>query len=83
MVLPPVGLDENEISKGLEDTPQSSAVVIEKVPDHLSREFLMFLVDSICGASEDKYSLELIPESNTAVVTFNDAKGLSCTRSVK
>ncbi|XP_017345057.1 protein mono-ADP-ribosyltransferase PARP14 [Ictalurus punctatus] len=73
-IQPYFGLDENEISKGLEDTPQSSAVVIEKVPDHLSREFLMFLVDSICGASEDKYSLELIPESNTAVVTFNDAK---------
>lgn len=78
---PPVGLNANqtEASEGLEDTPRSSAVVLENVPENLNQEYLMLLVGNIISHSEDEYSLELIPESNTVVVTFNDPRGMSLT----
>ncbi|MCJ8742185.1 hypothetical protein PDJAM_G00079280 [Pangasius djambal] len=76
--LQPVGLDvsQTEASACLEDTPWSSAVVLENVPENINQEHLMLLVDSIGGHSEDEYSLELIPESDTAVVTFNDPRAV-------
>ncbi|XP_053501931.1 protein mono-ADP-ribosyltransferase PARP14-like [Ictalurus furcatus] len=55
-----------------ETQDESKAVVLEKMPENFTREVLMILVDSICGLSDNEYFLELIPESNTAVVTFND-----------
>lgn len=82
---PPVGLDgsQPEASGGLEDTPWSSAVVLQNVPDDLNREHLLLLVDSIGSHSEDDYSLELIPDLSTAVVTFNDPSGMSLTYNVE
>ncbi|XP_060765229.1 protein mono-ADP-ribosyltransferase PARP14-like isoform X2 [Neoarius graeffei] len=68
--------NQTEASEGLEDTPRSSAVVLENVPENLNQEYLMLLVDSIISHSEDEYSLELIPESNTVVVTFNDPRAV-------
>ncbi|KAI5099590.1 poly [ADP-ribose] polymerase 14 isoform X2, partial [Silurus meridionalis] len=59
-------------NEGLEDTSWSCAAVLENVPENLSKEYLMLLVDSIGSCSEDECSLELIPESNAAVVTFSD-----------
>ncbi|XP_017345055.1 protein mono-ADP-ribosyltransferase PARP14 isoform X2 [Ictalurus punctatus] len=68
------GLDvsQTEASEGLEDTKWCSAVVLENVPEDINQEYLSLLVGSIGNHSEDEYSLELIPESSTAVSTFND-----------
>ncbi|KAF5893659.1 poly [ADP-ribose] polymerase 14-like isoform X1, partial [Clarias magur] len=67
------GMDMNqtEAREGSADAPWSSAVVLENLPENTNKDYLMLLVESVCGDSED-YSLEFIPESNTAVVTFND-----------
>lgn len=75
----PAGLDasQTEATGGLDDTPWSSAVVLENVPEHLTQDHVMLLVDSIGSHSEDEYSLEFIPELKTAVVTFNDPSGTS------
>ncbi|KAL6472153.1 hypothetical protein MHYP_G00183410 [Metynnis hypsauchen] len=56
------------------DPPQSSAVVLEKLPDGLSREVLVLLTENISGVSEEAFFLELIRELNVAVVTFNNHK---------
>ncbi|XP_026883853.2 protein mono-ADP-ribosyltransferase PARP14-like isoform X1 [Electrophorus electricus] len=78
-VQPCFGLEENQSTPGtealptgrLEDLPQSAAVVLEKIPRNLSREIVVLLVENISGLSEEEFLLELIFESNTAVVTFN------------
>lgn len=77
MFLSPAGIDVNqtETGEGLEDAPWSSAVVLENLPENTNKDYVMLLVESVCGDSEE-YSLELIPESNTAVVTFNDPNGM-------
>lgn len=81
---PPDGLDvsQTEASEGLEDTKWCCAVVLENVPEDINQEYLSLLVGSIGNHSEDEYSLELIPESSTAVSTFNDPSGMSLTCSV-
>ncbi|KAL7848452.1 hypothetical protein AOLI_G00231700 [Acnodon oligacanthus] len=56
----------------LGDSPQTGAVVLEKLPDNFSKEVLALLVENISNASEEDYVLEIIRESNVAVVTFND-----------
>ncbi|KAL6472150.1 hypothetical protein MHYP_G00183380, partial [Metynnis hypsauchen] len=55
-----------------EECPKSSAVVLENVPQKFSREALVLLVENISGVSEKEFSLELIRELQSAVVTFND-----------
>lgn len=76
---PAVGLDtsQTEASWGLDDSPSVSAVVLENIPEHVNLDYLALLVDSCCNLSEDKYSLEFIPELNTAVMTFNEPSGMS------
>uniref|UniRef100_A0A673XIT1 Poly [ADP-ribose] polymerase n=1 Tax=Salmo trutta TaxID=8032 RepID=A0A673XIT1_SALTR len=59
---------------GAEVFPQSSAVVLERVPESMSRDLLTLLVETISGLEEDNFSLELISETNRAVVTFNNYK---------
>lgn len=80
---PPVGFDASQITEGLEDTPWSNVVVLENVPDDMTDDFLTLLVESFCGHSEVEHSLELISESNAAVVTFKDPSGMSLTCNVK
>lgn len=63
----------------MEDTPGSNAVVLENVPDDMHKKYLVLLLDSISGYSEGNHYLEFIPESNSAVVTFNDPSGMSLT----
>ncbi|CDQ59137.1 unnamed protein product [Oncorhynchus mykiss] len=55
-------------------SPQSSAVVLERVPENMSREMLTLLVETLSGLEEDNFSLEVISETNRAVVTFNNPK---------
>lgn len=69
---------------GAEVFPQSSAVVLERVPESMPRDLLTLLVETISGLEEDNFSmevdnfsLEVISETNRAVVTFNNPKGWS------
>ncbi|KAM4575865.1 protein mono-ADP-ribosyltransferase PARP14-like [Odontesthes bonariensis] len=50
----------------------SAAAVLEKVSDAMSRDLLLMLVENISGLDENDFSLEIIWESNRAVVIFND-----------
>ncbi|CAB1332829.1 unnamed protein product [Coregonus sp. 'balchen'] len=59
---------------GAEECPQSSAVVLQRVPESMSRDMLLLLVETISGLEEDNFSLEVISETKTAVVTFNNPK---------
>eukprot|EP00063_Salmo_salar_P009128 XP_013983963.1 PREDICTED: poly [ADP-ribose] polymerase 14-like isoform X3 [Salmo salar] len=59
---------------GAEVFPQSSAVVLERVPESMPRDLLLLLVETISGLEEDNFSLEVISETNRAVVTFNNPK---------
>ncbi|XP_076587780.1 protein mono-ADP-ribosyltransferase PARP14-like [Chaetodon auriga] len=52
------------------ESVQSAAVVLDNIMD-MSRELLSMLVENISGLDESDYSLEIIWETNRAVVTFN------------
>ncbi|XP_051540797.1 protein mono-ADP-ribosyltransferase PARP14-like isoform X3 [Myxocyprinus asiaticus] len=56
----------------VEDPQESSAVVLENVPDDAKKDFLALFVENVSKISEKDFSMELIPELNTAVVTFNN-----------
>uniref|UniRef100_A0A3Q1ECK2 Macro domain-containing protein n=1 Tax=Acanthochromis polyacanthus TaxID=80966 RepID=A0A3Q1ECK2_9TELE len=53
----------------------SAAVVLENVPDGMSRDLLSMLVENVSGVDENGYSLEMILESSRAVVTFSSPQG--------
>ncbi|XP_015250570.1 PREDICTED: poly [ADP-ribose] polymerase 14 [Cyprinodon variegatus] len=53
------------------ESDSSSVAVLENVSESMSQDLLQMLVETICGVEENDYSLEIIWESNTAVVTFN------------
>nr|XP_013763384.1 PREDICTED: poly [ADP-ribose] polymerase 14-like [Pundamilia nyererei] len=55
------------------ESPQSTAVVLENVTDNMSTELLTMLVEIISGLDENSFSLEIIRESNRAVITFNNS----------
>ncbi|XP_056232020.1 protein mono-ADP-ribosyltransferase PARP14-like [Seriola aureovittata] len=52
------------------ESVQSSAVVLENVSDNMCRDLLMMLVENVSGSDESGFSLEIIWESNRAVVAF-------------
>ncbi|XP_040897571.1 protein mono-ADP-ribosyltransferase PARP14-like isoform X2 [Toxotes jaculatrix] len=47
------------------------AVLLENVSDNMCRDLLSMLVENISGLDDGSFSLEIIWESNRAVVTFN------------
>ncbi|XP_064209269.1 protein mono-ADP-ribosyltransferase PARP14-like [Anguilla rostrata] len=49
---------------------QATAVLLENVPEKLTRELLGLTVENICSVSERDYSLEVIRDVSAAVVTF-------------
>lgn len=57
------------------ESSQSVAVVLENVTDNMSREILSILVENISGLDDNSFSLEIIWESDSAVVTFNNPAG--------
>ncbi|KAJ7996602.1 hypothetical protein DPEC_G00238760 [Dallia pectoralis] len=57
------------------DSPQSSAVVLERLPELMSKEMLTLLVENISNLEENNYTLEIISETKTAVLTFNNPNG--------
>ncbi|XP_059401193.1 protein mono-ADP-ribosyltransferase PARP14-like isoform X5 [Carassius carassius] len=52
--------------------PESSAVVLENLPDDIKQDVLSLLVENISSLSENDFSIELIPELRKAVVTFKN-----------
>ncbi|KAM9392684.1 protein mono-ADP-ribosyltransferase PARP14-like isoform 2-T2 [Pholidichthys leucotaenia] len=60
------------------DSPSSqiTAVVLDNVSDSLSPDLLSMLVENVSGVDESGYNLEIIWETNKAVVTFNDSADL-------
>ncbi|XP_065146257.2 protein mono-ADP-ribosyltransferase PARP14-like [Paramisgurnus dabryanus] len=50
---------------------ESYAVVLENVADDFTKDVLSLLVENVSGLLEKDFSMELIPELKTAVVTFN------------
>ncbi|RXN29685.1 poly [ADP-ribose] polymerase 14-like protein [Labeo rohita] len=51
---------------------ESSAVVLENLPDDVKQDVLTLLVENISSLPENEFSMELIPELRKAVVTFKN-----------
>ncbi|XP_078027150.1 protein mono-ADP-ribosyltransferase PARP14-like isoform X4 [Epinephelus lanceolatus] len=58
-------------TSGESASAQSVSVVLDNVSDNMSRDLLCMLVENVSGLDESGYSLEIIWETNRAVVTFN------------
>ncbi|XP_034548949.1 protein mono-ADP-ribosyltransferase PARP14-like isoform X2 [Notolabrus celidotus] len=58
------------------ESVQILSVVLDNVGDNIQRDLLQMLVENISGVEEGSYSLEMILESNRAVVTFNSPADL-------
>ena len=57
----------------------STSAVLENVPQHMKKELLEMLVPNICKnkmTTQPEFSLEMLPDTCSAVVTFSTAKGL-------
>ncbi len=58
---------------------ETSAVVLENLPDDVKQNVLTLLVENICSIHENEFKMELIPELRKAVVTFKNPSGkFSC-----
>ncbi|KAG5844860.1 hypothetical protein ANANG_G00167540 [Anguilla anguilla] len=77
--VPGAGVDDSKTAESgvLEDIQtdsvehgQAIAVLLENVPEKLTRELLGLTVENICSVSERDYSLEVIRDVSAAVVTF-------------
>nr|XP_055064620.1 uncharacterized protein LOC129447068 [Misgurnus anguillicaudatus] len=55
----------------LKNLEESYAVVLENVAEDLTKDVLSLLVENVSGLLEKDFSMELIPELKTEVVTFN------------
>ncbi|XP_051540548.1 protein mono-ADP-ribosyltransferase PARP14-like isoform X2 [Myxocyprinus asiaticus] len=56
----------------VKDPQESSAVVLENVPDDAKKYILALLVENVSNLSENDFRMELIPELNKTVVIFNN-----------
>ncbi len=54
---------------------ETSAVVLENLPDDVNQDVLTLLVENISSLSENDFSMELIPELRKAVVIFKNPNG--------
>ncbi|KAM9391547.1 protein mono-ADP-ribosyltransferase PARP14-like [Pholidichthys leucotaenia] len=54
---------------------QISAVLLDNISPSLSSDLLSMLVENVSGLDESGYNLEVVWETNKAVVTFNDPAG--------
>lgn len=57
------------------EAASSIAIVLAEVKSDMSRDLLSMLVENVSGLDESNYSLEIIWETNKAVVTFNRPVG--------
>ncbi|XP_053181167.1 protein mono-ADP-ribosyltransferase PARP14-like [Scomber japonicus] len=53
------------------ESVQSVSVVLDNVSDKMPKDLLLMLVENISGLDDSSYSLEIIWETNQAVVTFS------------
>ncbi|XP_065146256.1 uncharacterized protein [Paramisgurnus dabryanus] len=60
-----------ESDPDVKNLEESYAVVLENVADDFTKGVLSLLVENVSGLLEKDFSMELIPELKTAVVTFN------------
>ncbi|XP_041642867.1 protein mono-ADP-ribosyltransferase PARP14-like [Cheilinus undulatus] len=58
-------------AKEKDESVESVSVVLDNVGANMPRDLLLMLVENISGLDDSSYSLEIIYESNRAVVTFN------------
>lgn len=56
----------------VKNVEESFDVVLENVSDEANKNILALLVENVSSVPENDFSMELIPELNTAVVTFNN-----------
>ncbi|XP_062272829.1 protein mono-ADP-ribosyltransferase PARP14-like isoform X1 [Scomber scombrus] len=54
-----------------EESVQSVSVVLDNVSDKMPKDLLLMLVENISGLDDSSHSLEIIWETNQAVVTFS------------
>ncbi|XP_070760235.1 protein mono-ADP-ribosyltransferase PARP14-like isoform X2 [Enoplosus armatus] len=52
------------------ESVQSVSVVLDNVVDNMCKDLLSMLVENVSGLDESSYSLEIIWETNRAVITF-------------
>ncbi|KAI7793217.1 protein mono-ADP-ribosyltransferase PARP14-like [Triplophysa rosa] len=63
---PPIGSEAD-----VKNVQESFAVVLENISDEADKNVLALLVENVSSVPEKDFSMELIPELKTAVVTFN------------
>uniref|UniRef100_A0A671M0P1 Poly [ADP-ribose] polymerase n=2 Tax=Sinocyclocheilus anshuiensis TaxID=1608454 RepID=A0A671M0P1_9TELE len=63
---------EDQSDVDVKKPQESSAVVLENLPDDVKQDVLSLLVENISSLPENDYSMELIPELRKAVVTFKN-----------
>ncbi|XP_026128814.1 poly [ADP-ribose] polymerase 14-like [Carassius auratus] len=69
----PGGVDiRNQTDVDVKKPQESSAVVLENLPDDVNQDVLTLLVENISRLPENDFSMELIPELRKAVVTFKN-----------
>lgn len=54
---------------------ESSAVVLENLPDDFNEDVLTLFVENITTLTKNDFSIEFIPELSKAVVTFQNSRG--------
>ncbi|XP_072558552.1 protein mono-ADP-ribosyltransferase PARP14-like [Paramormyrops kingsleyae] len=67
---------DGDLPTGAEGSPQQPVIFLEKVTENFTEEMLVFMVENISDLTEADFSLEMIYERQTAVVSFkntNDA----------
>ncbi|XP_074526876.1 protein mono-ADP-ribosyltransferase PARP14-like [Halichoeres trimaculatus] len=68
--------EDGACAEQTDEPAQSLSVVLDNVVDTMSRDLLLMLVENVSGLDERHYSLEIITESDRAVVTFQSSAGV-------
>ncbi|XP_043929618.1 protein mono-ADP-ribosyltransferase PARP14-like [Protopterus annectens] len=76
-------------NKIIEEQPQTRSVILKNLKDSMTKEMLSMLVENISELTEDiDFCMEMLPELNAAVITFNNSGDASefafrCPRNVR
>ncbi|XP_036404127.1 protein mono-ADP-ribosyltransferase PARP14-like [Megalops cyprinoides] len=63
--------EESSGTTGAEETTQTNTILLENVSENSTTEILGLMVESVCHVSAEDFSLEMISDISTAVITFN------------
>lgn len=69
----PASAEAGAAKEDAEVSPKSMAVVLGNVPESMNRDMLGMMVESACKIEEEDYTLEVLFETNMAVVSFNNS----------